>query len=129
MAPPPVETWSTSSSRPNWASAAARVAAADHGERLGVGHRLGDGARAGGEPLVLEHAHRAVPEHHAGVHDHVGERGGRAGPDVEALGAVGQAGAERGELAAASTPVMSSGRWIVLPLAPASASSRLQVST
>jgi hypothetical protein len=76
-----------------------RIAAADDGERLGVGHRLGHGAGAGGEPLVFEHAHRAVPEHHAGVHDHVAERRRRAGADVEALRAVGQTGAERGVLA------------------------------
>ena len=67
------------------------VAATDDRERLGVGDGLGEGAGAGREPLVLEHPHRPVPEHGAGVHHDVAELGGRAGPDVEALGAVGQA--------------------------------------
>ena len=76
-----------------------RVAAADDGERLGVGDGLGQGARAGGEAGVLEHAHRAVPEHGAGVHHDVAELGRRARTDVEALGAGRQAGAEGGEVA------------------------------
>ena len=46
-----------------------RVAAADDGERLGGGHRLGHGAGAGGEALVLEHPHRAVPEHRPRLDD------------------------------------------------------------
>src|ERR671911_1480408 len=41
------------------------VAAADDGERLGVGHRLCHGPCTGGEAGVLEHAHRPVPEHGA----------------------------------------------------------------
>ena len=38
------------------------VAATDDGVRVRGCHRLGDRARAGGEPAPLEHAHRAVPE-------------------------------------------------------------------
>src|SRR5262245_34475659 len=37
-----------------------RVTASHDGERLRVGDGLGDGTGAGGEALVLEHAHRAV---------------------------------------------------------------------
>ena len=66
-APPPVETWSTRSASPNCASAAARVAAADDRRGRASGDRLGDRARAGRERLELERAHRAVPEHRAGV--------------------------------------------------------------
>ena len=43
------------------------VAAADDGEPLRLGDRLGHGAGAGLEARVLEHAHRAVPEHGAGL--------------------------------------------------------------
>src|SRR5688500_14369772 len=38
------------------------VATAHDGERLGVGHGLGHGPGARREPVVLEQAHRAVPE-------------------------------------------------------------------
>ena len=41
------------------------VAAADDRDRVGLGHGLGDRARAGRERLELERAHRAVPEHGA----------------------------------------------------------------
>ena len=111
-APPPVETWSTSSSRPNSASAARRVAAADDGERLGVGDGLGDGAGAGGEAVVLEHAHRAVPEHGAGLHHDVAELGRRARADVEALGAVGQRGCRTSRTVAAGAEADDVGRQV-----------------
>ena len=45
------------------------VAAADDGRARRLGHRLGDRARAGGERLELERAHRAVPEDGARARD------------------------------------------------------------
>jgi hypothetical protein len=65
------------------------VAPTDHGEAVGVGHRLGHVDRALLEAGVLEHAHRAVPEDGARMLQWSDERqrGGRA--DVEALPAVG----------------------------------------
>ena len=98
-APPPVETWSTSFCSPNWASAAARVAAADHREAAGLGHGLGHRAGAGREARVLEHAHRAVPEDGAGLGDEVEELGRGARPDVEAHPPVGQVHAHLAHLA------------------------------
>ena len=97
-APPPVDTWSTSSSSRNWASAAAESPPPTTVNALVGGDRLGHRAGAGREPLVLEHAHRAVPEHRARLGDDVGERSRRARADVEALGTVGQPGAPRREL-------------------------------
>src|SRR3954467_15691208 len=38
------------------------VAAADHGEPVDLGQRLGDGSGAGRERVDLEDPHRAVPE-------------------------------------------------------------------
>ena len=58
-----------SSARPNWASGRGAVAAADDVNAAVVGHRLGDRPGAGREARVLEHAHRAVPEHGAGLGD------------------------------------------------------------
>ena len=65
------------------------VAAADDGHGIRIGDRLGDGARARGERLELEGAHRAVPEHRAGraITSRVAARA--ALPDVEAHPAVG----------------------------------------
>ena len=61
------------------------VAAADDGDRIALGHRLGNGQRAGSEGRVLEHAHRAVPDDGPGTLDGLGveRRGLRA--DVAAL--------------------------------------------
>ena len=42
-APPPVDTWSMSSARPNWRDRGRAVAAADDGEAAAVRDRLGDG--------------------------------------------------------------------------------------
>ncbi len=95
-APPPVETWSTSVGEAELGERGGAVAAADDREAVAVGHGLGDGAGAGGEAGVLEHAHRAVPEHGAGLGDDVAELGGGAGADVEAHPAVGQVGARPG---------------------------------
>jgi len=57
------------------------VAATDHRECLGLGHRLGNRACAGRESRILEHAHRPIPENCASLDDHVAEGGGSAGPD------------------------------------------------
>ncbi len=65
-----------------------RVAAADDRHRVGLGHRLGDRARARGERLELESAHRPVPEHRPRVHDDLGVAARGARPDVEAHPAV-----------------------------------------
>ena len=99
-APPPVDTWSMRSARPNWATAAALSPPPTTVRPLRRGDRLGDGTGAGLEARVLERAHRAVPEHRAGVGDDVAELRGRAGPDVDALPAVGQVGAGLAHLAA-----------------------------
>src|SRR3954468_17978482 len=76
------------------------VATADDSERLGIGHRSGDGAGACRESRILEHAHWPVPEDRASVHDHVAERRSRTGTDVETLRTFGQAHPEGGEVAA-----------------------------
>ena len=89
-----------SSSRRNLARRAGAVAAADDGEALGLGARLGDGAGAGLEAGVLEHAHRPVPQDRAGLVDDVAEGRRRARTDVEALPAVGEAAAEHAGVAA-----------------------------
>ena len=68
-----------------------RVAAANNCEGFGIGHCLGNRARAGGETVIFEHAHRAVPEHGARIHDDVAERCRRARPNVEAFGSFGKA--------------------------------------
>ena len=56
------------------------VAAPDHGERSGIRHRLGNCTSAGGEALILEQAHRAVPEDSSGICNHIIELG-RSAPD------------------------------------------------
>src|SRR3954453_6998669 len=58
---------------------AGAVTTADNGEAAAVGYRVGDGAGAGCEPFVLEHAHRTIPEDGASVVDDVGELGRRPG--------------------------------------------------
>ena len=86
------------SASPNCASAAALSPPPDDREAVRVGDRMRDRARAGHEPLVLEHTHRSVPEDHVRVGDDVGELGGAAGPDVVALPPVGNASAVRRDL-------------------------------
>ena len=71
------------SARPNWATAAAESPPPTTVKPLRVGDGLGDGAGAGLEARILEDAHRPVPEHGAGLDDHVAELGRRAGSDVE----------------------------------------------
>ncbi len=58
------------------------VSTAHDGKGFGVGHRLRHGVSPRRKASIFEHAHRSVPEHHAGVHNDVGESGRRAGPDV-----------------------------------------------
>ena len=70
-APPPVERCVTWSASPNWSSAAAESPPPTTVTPGRGGDGLGDGAGAGGERLELERAHRPVPEHGAGVGDHV----------------------------------------------------------
>ena len=65
-APPPVETWRDTALESEGAHRADRVAAAHDADAAAGGHRLADGARAGGEVVDLEQAHRAVPEDRAG---------------------------------------------------------------
>ena len=64
------------------------VAAADDGEPVDAGDRLGDRAGALGVRRHLEHAHRAVPDHGAGVGEALGEQRAAVGADVEAHPAV-----------------------------------------
>src|SRR3546814_4936820 len=71
-----------------------RVAAADHREGTRLSDGLSHGARPGLEALVLEDAHRPVPEHGAGIEDRVGELGRGARSDVETLPTVGDRGVE-----------------------------------
>ena len=66
-APPPVESQSTRSARPKRASAAAESPPPTTVVARRRRDGLGDGAGAGGERLQLERAHRAVPEHGAGL--------------------------------------------------------------
>ena len=98
-APPPVERWSTLSARPNCLEGTGAVAPADHRERLGRGHRFGDGSGAGDEAGVLEDAHGAVPEDGGRRGDLVGEGSGAAGADVEARPAFGHVRAHLADLA------------------------------
>src|SRR5687767_9967104 len=78
---------------------AGAVAAAHHGEALGLRARLGDRSGAGLEAGVLEDPHRAVPQDRAGVVDDLAEGGGRTGTDVEALPSVGEAPPEHASVA------------------------------
>src|SRR3546814_9423762 len=71
-----------------------RVAAADHREGTRLSDGLSHGARPGLEALVLEDAHRPVPEHGAGIEDRVGELGRGARSDAETLPPVGDRGVE-----------------------------------
>ncbi len=66
-APPPVERWSTRSASPNSASAAAESPPPTTVVPFAFGHGLRYPARARRERLELERAHRAVPEHRAGL--------------------------------------------------------------
>ena len=82
-APPPVDRWVTLSASPKrWIAAAESPPPTTVVPRR-VGDRLGDRARAGGERLELERAHRAVPEHRAGPRDHHRVRLGGPRTDVE----------------------------------------------
>ena len=99
-APPPVETWSTSSSRPNWASAAALSpppttvkplvsAIAWATVRVPAANRSSSNMPIGPFQKTVRASMMTSPN-----------AGRRAGTDVEALRAVGQAHAERGDVAA-----------------------------
>ena len=72
------------SSKPKWASAAAESPPPTTVTPGRARDGLGDRARAGGERLVLEGAHRAVPEDGARLRDLGGVALGRGGADVEA---------------------------------------------
>ena len=85
LAPPPVEMWpNAASSKPSCAHGRGGVAAADDGEAVDLGERLGDRPGALGEGGDLEDAHRAVPEDRAGVGERGGEGRARLRADVEA---------------------------------------------
>ena len=66
-APPPVDSQSTLSASPNWAIAAPESPPPMTVYPGDAGDGLGDAARAGGERVELERAHRAVPEDRAGA--------------------------------------------------------------
>ena len=88
-APPPVERWVTWSARPKSASAAAESPPPTTVVPAASRDGLRDGARAGGEGLELERAHRPVPEDAAGAGDDLGVGRGGLRADVEAHPAVG----------------------------------------
>src|SRR5690606_31679029 len=60
-----------------------RVAATGQREGLAVGDGIGDHARALAELVELEHTHRAVPQHRAGIGDQPREAIGGVRTDVE----------------------------------------------
>src|SRR5713101_642227 len=66
-----------------------RVRAADDGQRIGVGHRVGDRHRAAREGVLFEDAHRAVPEDRLGIAERFREQLDRRRPDVQAVPAFG----------------------------------------
>ena len=66
-APPPVERWVDAVGEAELRERGGGVAAADDRGRVRRRDRLGDRARAGRERRELERAHRAVPEHRAGL--------------------------------------------------------------
>ena len=76
------------------------VAAADHGEAGARCHRFRHRARARREALVLEDAHRPVPEDGARLDDGVGELRGGPGSDVEAPPTSGNVAAHGADLVA-----------------------------
>ena len=89
------------------------VAPADHGECAGISHGLRNCASAGGESLVLEQSHRAVPEDGSGIGDDIVELRSRTGADIEATTPIGQsaahlahgaAGIQRGDVAGQDDP-------------------------
>ena len=65
------------------------VTTTDDGEAVALGHSAGDAGGAVGEPLVLEDAHRAVPQHRSGSGDDFGERRHRGRSHVQPLPARG----------------------------------------
>ena len=88
-APPPVESQSTLSARPNLRSAATESPPPTTVVPGAAATASATRAGAGGERLQLEGAHRAVPEHGAGRGDRLGVGAARARADVEAHPAVG----------------------------------------
>ena len=92
-APPPVETWSNMSSSPKRRTALTVSPPPTTVHRAAAGDRLADGARADGEVVDLEQAHRPVPEDGAGAGEALGEGGDRRRADVETHVSAGMASA------------------------------------
>ena len=82
-APPPVETWVSLSARPACSTAWTDSPPPTIVVAAGIGHRVRHAERAGGEARVFEDAHRAVPEHGAGLADLALERLDGPRPDVD----------------------------------------------
>ena len=129
LAPPPVDTWSTSSSSLNWASAAAESpppttvnafvsAIAWATVRVPAANRSSSNMPIG----PFQNTIRASMITSLNAAAEPGPMSNPLHPSPRRLPNV-------AKLPPASTPVMSSGRWIVLPFAVASSSNRLHVST
>jgi len=59
------------------------VSTANHCKSGAVGHRMCHPGRPGAETVVLEDTHGTIPQHRAGIGDHLGVGLNGGGPDIE----------------------------------------------